>query len=764
MQMTGFLLDLFENPGGNISGWFIGDDGVRYRFRQYFPITFYISGEKEDLRAVENRIREINFDVRLEYTKRFEFFARRHLPVLAVEVKNAWLQPVLFRKILTEFPDLEYYDADVGLTLRHAAVHQTFPLAYCRFTLDEGAWLKKIEVLDTPWEVDHPKPPLRILKLEPDINPQAGQPRYLTVSYEAHSFRFSFEPLRALLVNLKSILEKYDPDIVQTRWGDTWLLSTLKQAADQNHLELPWNREPGREFAHRPERSYFSYGQIVYRGQQVLLFGRAHIDINNAMFWKDYALAGIFETARVTRLSLQQSARQSSGTGVSSMQIVKALENNALVPYQKQQSEDPKSAVELLQFDQGGLVYQPTIGIHCNVAEIDFISMYPSIMVRCNISPETTPSYTLEPPDEPPGLIPQTLAPLLKKRIELKHRLGDMPDWLPDYQIFKQQSSAHKWLLVTCFGYLGYKNARFGRIEAHEAITANGREALLRAKEAAEELGFTILHMYVDGLWVQKEGATQPKDFEIVLDKIAECTGLSVSLNGVYRWVTFLPSRVDARVPVPNRYFGVFQDSSLKLRGIEARRHDTPAFIANMQLELLDYLSKASSYNTLVDHFLPGALSIVRRRIADLYHGDYDLEDLTVAHRLTRELEDFHVLAAAARAYQELVDTGRTLRAGQRVRFLYTRDVAGVYAWDQPDKPPKKRIDTARYRFLLLQAAETILKPFGWDQAMLETFTGRISAVQHDLFEPGIKKMRPTGNSLPVGTHPELLEQALNCR
>ena len=134
----------------------------------------------------------------------------------------------------------------------------------------------------------------------------------------------------------------------------------------------------------------------------------------------------------------------------------------------------------------------------------------------------------------------------------------------------------HKWLLVTCFGYLGYKNARFGRIEAHEAVTAYGREALLRAKEAAEDLGFEILHMYVDGLWVHKRGCQTPADFEALLDEITERTGLPISLDGVYRWVVFLPSRVNERVPVPNRYFGVFQDGSIKVRGIECRRRDTP--------------------------------------------------------------------------------------------------------------------------------------------------------------------------------------------
>ena len=35
-----------------------------------------------------------------------------------------------------------------------------------------------------------------------------------------------------------------------------------------------------------------------------------------------------------------------------------------------------------------------------------------------------------------------------------------------------------KWMLVTCFGYTGYKNAKFGRIEVHEGITGRSREIL----------------------------------------------------------------------------------------------------------------------------------------------------------------------------------------------------------------------------------------------------------------------------------------------
>ncbi len=109
--------------------------------------------------------------------------------------------------------------------------------------------------------------------------------------------------------------------------------------------------------------------------------------------------------------------------------------------------------------------------------------------------------------------MPLTLAPLLDKRLALKLRLAELPAWDPRRQTCKAHATAHKWLLVTCFGYLGYKNARFGRIEAHQAVTAYGREALLQAKEAAEDLGYTVLHMYVDGLWVRTARRLPPPGY-----------------------------------------------------------------------------------------------------------------------------------------------------------------------------------------------------------------------------------------------------------
>ena len=98
-----------------------------------------------------------------------------------------------------------------------------------------------------------------------------------------------------------------------------------------------------------------------------------------------------------------------------------------------------------------------------------------------------------------------------------------------------------KWLLVVCFGYLGYRNARFGRIESHEAVTAGGREALLRAKEAAEDEGFQVLHLFVDCLWVHKERCAAPADFQPLQEEVRRRTGLQIALDGISAGWRFSP-------------------------------------------------------------------------------------------------------------------------------------------------------------------------------------------------------------------------------
>src|SRR5467141_836971 len=117
------------------------------------------------------------------------------------------------------------------------------------------------------------------------------------------------------------------------------------------------------------------------------------------------------------------------------------------------------------------------------------------------------------------GITSRVVELLIAKRCELKKLLKTSP---PDTALrMKLQRDSMKWLLVCCFGYTGYKNARFGKIEAHEAINAVARETLLVAKEIAESRGYELIHAIVDSLYVWKEGATR-EDFEQLARDIEE--------------------------------------------------------------------------------------------------------------------------------------------------------------------------------------------------------------------------------------------------
>lgn len=742
--MHGWLLDLYEDERDGVVLWFLGEDGIRLRLRQEFPVTFYAAGSPARLRALWQFIESQPVESTLERTERRDLFSEEPVTVLACTVKNPALQQQLFQNASRAFPDLTYYDADLPLPLRYAARYGTFPLAHCEFEAGEEARLEEIEVTEKPWDLEQEPAPLRVFSIEPDTTPNHAPPKYLAIRIKTEeqlalpglvACRLSIKDERPLLINLQALLQRHDPDLLLTSYGDTWILPHLLELSKRWNIPLPLNRDPGRGPAYRPEKSYFTYGQVVHRGQQYHLFGRWHIDRCNAMLFHDYGMEGVMELARVTSLPMQTVARVSPGTGISAMQILTALREGVLVPWHKQQAERPKSVMDLLRSDQGGLVYQPITGLHANVAEVDFISMYPSIMARFNVSPETVggpplglveaeetpaglssckrvPQTRLPVDQEQKGLIPLTLEPLLKKRLEIKLRLAELPTWDPRRNTYKARSSAHKWLLVTCFGYLGYKNARFGRIESHEAVTAYGREALLRAKEAAEAMGGTVIHLYVDGMWVKKEGLKTPADFQPLLDEIAEATGLPVALDGIYKWVAFLPSRMDERVPVPNRYFGAFQDGSLKMRGIEARRTDTPPFIAKMQVEALERMAKAATAEDLPD-LLPELYALVRRKIAGLRRGEIKPEDLLVNQKVSRSLDEYRSLSPPARAALQLQEVKKQTRAGQRVRFIYTLGEPGVHAWDLPGPFDMRTVDVPRYIDLLLRAASTIFQPLG---------------------------------------------------
>lgn len=726
-EYTGWLFDLYAHPRQGMVLWLVGEDKKPHSFIQRFEIVFYVGGPFHRLRQLWKFLRDKS--VRLYRSQQTDLHEGMK-DVLEVHVLNPFLFNAFFKEVYRFFPDLHYYDVDIPLVLRYAAEYGVFPVGLCKIEVEQGWEISRITPLDDPWQLDSRLPDLRMLKIIPDVNPSHQMPQYLSVHFDHFKYCLPLDNPHKLLSCLNAALLQYDPDVILTSYGDVWLFSYLEKISKETGIPFNPNRDLTQTVRRKKEISFHNYGQAHYRSEQVHLFGRWHIDDRNCMTFGDYGITGAIEQARVTGLPVQEIARRSPGAGIATMQTLTALKRGILVPYQQQQGEFPKTYNELVVSDRGGLVFEPLPGVFPNVAIIDFVSMYPSIIVEHNISPETVGveeensfpipemGIRISPHD---GLVPATLRPMVEKRVETKRRMRNMDKNDPRYSYYKAIKYALKWLCVVAYGRLGFANSTFGRINSHEVVSYIGREVLIRAKNIAEDHGFTVIHAYVDSLFICRPDAANEEDFQALLDEIEEKTKLPIELEEIYPWMAFVSSRQNPNLSVANRFFGLQPDGGYKIRGLSSRREDTPPFVANAQLDALQILAKEKDPGQLTS-LLPEVLSNVQERISALNDRKVPIEELLVTQTLSRELNEYRSLSPVARAALQLQAVGKNIRMGQRIQFIYTRTKEGVWAWDLPRPLNLTFIDIPKYKELIFRAVHEVLQPLGVPENVLRNW------------------------------------------
>ncbi len=386
------------------------------------------------------------------------------------------------------------------------------------------------------------------------------------------------------------------------------------------------------------DRTFNSYGRVHHRRNGFIIKGVPHIDAGSSFMYSEGGLEGVVTISRLTSLPIFQASRITPGTAVSSYEIKKALQKNIMIPLYKGDHEEIKSIDQFIESDKGGLILQPNPGIYEGVYEIDFSSMYPSIIVNYNLSMETINvkcrNYELLQNlnyricKDKRGILSEILSDLLDLRLYYKSRKKE------DNR-FALRDKVLKWLLLTSFGYTGYKNAKFGKIEVHEAITSIGRNILAESFRIAQEEGFEIIHGIVDSLWLKGDG-----NIKRTMERIESFSKLKISLEGYYKWIVFLPSREgDGAI---NRYFGLMSNGEFKVRGIELRRSDFPRICKMMQEEILELYSKVNSISEF-RLIYKEASEIYEKYKENIISGHIADDDLMMSFVMTRFPEYYSV-------------------------------------------------------------------------------------------------------------------------
>jgi DNA polymerase I len=734
--VKGWIFDLYPSAFGQMSIWVIAENGERIRLVDEFKPKIYISGREEDLERLLTRLftsRSIaSYSFVYKYANPTDTEKSK---VLEVVLKDCRRIPFFVHKILEAGRYLRYqlHNCDLRSTQAYLYDCNIFPLAFVE--IEVAKYRVRYYLLDSVESVTYRIPPLQIMRIHIAIDKKQKIANFddplkeIVLSQDEERIIIDSGDEKEKLLRFVEVVKELDPDILLTRGGDSHIFPYLARRALVNGVlgRFVLSRENiPLVVKQRRGTTFFSYGRTYYRAPMRRLYGRVHIDENNTFILRECGFDGLIEIARTCRVPLHRASRSSIGSSMSSLQFYQAIKDDVLIPRNKRIPEAFKSAYELLVGDRGGFVYEPRMGIHDRVGEVDFSSMYPFLMAKNNISAETVlcrccPDSRLRIPElgyhiceKRVGIVPKVLRFAIGKRLTYKRLKREVSD-VSLKEVYEKRQAALKWILVTCFGYLGYRNAKFGTVDGHIGVCAFGRQAFLRTSRIVERKGFTIIHGIIDSLWLKKDGATAQEYVELCRE-VSERIGVPLSFEGRYKWIVFLPSRIHPNVAVLNRYYGIKEDGRIKVRGLEARRRDTPKFVYDAQMEMIRVLATANDSKAFVEK-IPDALKVVKEYRRKLIDGEVPIWDLIVTKRLSKNLENYKQKVSQVIAAEQLLKEGVEVSAGKSVRFLFTsaenkRYERRVKAEELIEE--RTNSDVRKYLLLLYSAASSILSPFDY--------------------------------------------------
>jgi DNA polymerase elongation subunit (family B) len=887
--MRGWIIDIYPDYSSNtMTYWVKTRNGARKIVDRDFLPKIYVHSSADKLGELQEALPILDAVGSVEMERKSTWLSEEPRAVLGVTINDYSRVEEVARTIDNRgrYRDYSLFNVDLRFSQRYFVDKDIFPMGLLELS-------PKPRMLDDPFEMDYELPPLSAAELQAVTTGRRGLEAFgdRLVSAKVGDEEVDGDE-EGILRGIEELVRELDPDIIYTDGGDSFLMPYLHHRAKWLGVEAP---KLGRDRGRRPStkgKSYFTYGRILYKPPSYKLGGRIHIDRTSSFMIAEGGLGGLIDLARISRTPVQELARLSPGSAISAMEVNQALMDGCAIMWKKNLPERFKTAKELIVADRGGFIYEPRVGIFDNVLEVDFTSLYPNIMTRFNISPETMMCDCCPAParvvptlgygicDRKTGLIPRVLKPVIERRTRLKRMVKE---GVGDVALYKERSDILKWLLVTCldedmaipfslngrfdiapigrlverysdggcgefavtdrlrafgvdewmapaiktvssvmrfpapeemveldtgsgtlaitpdhpcyvldgrelglsraddlkvgdrlpmlppiygndwegercvgsaevrstrrvpagnghvcclsvaeplhgfataggvlvhncFGYTGYRNARFGRIECHEAINAYGREIMLQASEIAEAHGFEILHGIIDSLWLKGSG-----DADRFCEHVSGHIGIPLDAEGRYKWIVFLPSKVTG-VGALNRYYGVFQDGTLKVRGIDLRRSDSAGIVRDMQSDMLSLLAEASDAREFVDA-VPSTLEILSDYIEAVRSQTVPVDKLLLRRRISKQAEDYEQFNDGLAALLQLRREGKEVNPGEAVRYVIT---------DGRSRDERRRVrvealaddvteyDAEAYVDLLVRAAETMLIPFGYTREKLQ--------------------------------------------
>jgi len=593
-----------------------------------------------------------------------------------------------------------------------------------------------------------------------------GLRKVLTYKKTKHKYAEVLSSEKEVLQRFEEIINDRDPDVIVGFNSDAFDFEIIRERADANKLDLKINRD--KSSLRSVRRAHVSATKIK---------GRLHIDLFNFIYsilqpqlqaeamtladvseellgrtkeemsledmidaWKknkiddvvsycltdstltlelaEMILPQIFELSKVSGQLPFDTSRSTFGLLVEWYLVRRANELGIICPNNPHWLEIQKRR-EIRPY-QGGYVKEPKVGMHEGLVVFDFRSLYPSIIVTYNISPETLntgkPAYKVPGSknyfEKEQGFVSHVVKNLIESRLKIKSGMKNHKQGSEKWKQLNEQQIAVKTLANASYGYLGFSGARWYSRECAEAAAAFGRETVKRTIKEAEKFGFEVIYADTDSLFVKlkKNNKSITSASTLFLSRVNKSLPgiLELDIQGIYKRGLFVPQKLGSYT-AKKRYALLDEKGNITIRGFEAVRKDWCDLARDLQREILRLvLSKKEKE----------AITEVKKVVAKIKTRKIDLKDIAVRTMLGKELSEYKAVGPHVAVARKLEAEGHEVRAGMVLSYIITKGKGSISQRAKPtDRVSIKDYDIEYYlNNQIISAALRVLGVFGYDE------------------------------------------------
>lgn len=440
---------------------------------------------------------------------------------------------------------------------------------------------------------------------------------------------------------------------------------------------------------------------------------------------------------------------------------------------------------------KGAYVMEPKAhGIERGVHVCDFKSLYPSIIITWNMSPETKTNGPVNGPipegmcrspltgicfsTEKEGILPTALRELLRLRVEWQKKQASLPPGTDEWHDAGRKSNAYKVAANSFYGVIGSPYSRYFDRAVAESVTQNGKWLIQRTIGEAERTGgaWKMKAIYADTDSCFVKGANRQSFGDFVkwcnkdlypeeLKKIGCKENLiELAYEKEFASIVFVSAK---------RYVGRYahykgkeatKESRPEVKGLEYKRGDAALLARRLQEQVINLLVSGEE-NLAVYHVTLG------RSRDYILNETLPIEEVRLSKGLSKRLRDYAIKVkkdgkAASQpphvtVARILEERGQEVGEGTRIEYLVTDGMSSpaqvipaadydgtnfdrYYLWESLVFPPSERLLAAAF-------PEHDWARWGKVRPARPGKRGRVLAGQGSLFEGGAPA---TGMRIPV--------------